>query len=270
VGKTYQNPLINNNRRYYWRYSIEFGSTQEFLTKMRGLSMFMMMRLTSPNEEILGLQGYDLSTAVAPAPVPANFVQLKRISSPQRGAPMGGFYISAAPVSQREYENMMKKNPSLVKNPAQPVNNVSIIDAMIFCNQMSIRDGLEPAYTIENHKSYSLKTEDGTISDVTLDTFASGYRLLTTDEWRYARAQVEGMGDTGEYVFDGEFIFAPSEVAAQRVGPPPYAKFLKADKNAVSDGIVPRNETGGTRWGAAPVIRVVRPIFDYWKYTSGQ
>jgi hypothetical protein len=296
VGKTYQNPLVNNNRRYYWRYSIEFGSTQEFLTKMRGLSLFMLERLSSPNEEILGLQGYDLSTAVAPAPVPANFVELKRISSPQGGAPMGGFYIASAPVSQREYESLMKQNPSFVKNPAQPINNVSVIDAMIYCNQMSIRDGLEPAYLIEydaKDRSWTTGLNYHEINSVTIDRFASGYRLATAEEWRYARGQVDGMGVQAEYIYGGSWnqvkgkgfgikddaariMFADEEKSEDwRIRNIPINAGSAEDTYYHARDVLSHEEDLGIegtqrKVRVAPVIRVVRPIFDYWKYTSGQ
>ena len=52
--------------------------------------------------------------------------------------------------------------------------NVSIMDAMTFCNQLSIRDGLEPAYIIER---------DLTSVTAGIDNFASGYRLATTAEF---------------------------------------------------------------------------------------
>jgi hypothetical protein len=224
---------------------------------------------------------------------------------------MGGFHIMTAPVSQREYENLMKKNPSLVKNPARPVNNVSIIDAMIYCNQMSIRDGLEPAYVIEyeaKNRSWSTGLKYHDYNSVTIDSFASGYRLATTEEWRYARAQVEGMGVQAEYVYDGNFVQAVNNVeivritgAYDRTRAYDAARTMVADKESnvgpavwldlgpalwLDDGsieyktamkvlgsyqeVLSKTESGVNTVRVTPVIRVMRPIFDYWKYTSGQ
>ena len=277
VGKVYMNVQINRGQRYYWRYSIEFGSHDEFLTKMRGLSLFMLMRSTSPNMEILGLEGYDLSTAVSPAPVPSNFTKLTRVVT-QQGVPMSGFYVSNAPVSQREYESVMKQNPSFVYNLAQPVTNVSLIDAMIFCNQMSIRDGLEPAYLIEQDiVDRTRAREAGVRSDdfksITRDHFATGYRLTTTDEWMFAHNKTEGMGALAEYVFDGTFQSARSS-GAETVEAPIYGGrgpratyILNGKQERIARTAGSRGE-GDAR--IAPVIRLVRPVFDYWKYTSGQ
>ncbi|MCL2763104.1 MAG: formylglycine-generating enzyme family protein [Treponema sp.] len=298
VGKTYMNVLINNGQRYYWRYSIEFGSTQEFLSKMRGLSLFIMMRLTSPNQEIWGLDGYDLSTAVVPAPVPANFTKLTSVRT-QQGAPMSGFYISNAPVTQREFENIMKQNPSRVKNPTQPVSNVSIIEAMMYCNQISIRDGLEPAYLIE----YDLKDRTWRtgllyhdFNSITIDPFASGYRLATTEEWRFARNKIEGMGVlANEYVFDGNFVKAINGVEGTRTGlkaedaartmvageDSDIGRAIRIDSASFEyetamrvrpayEEIVSDSGDRARTVRLSPVIRVVRPVFDYWKFTSGQ
>jgi hypothetical protein len=268
--------VTRDNRRY----AMEYGSRQEFMRKMRGLTAFVLSCLGAP---LQGLEGYDLSTAPDPARVPANFTKLTRVIT-QGGVPSGGFYIGNATVTQREYEAVMKKNPSFTKNPAQPVNNVSIIDAMIFCNQMSIRDGLEPAYFIESSVF------------VTLDNFASGYRLATSDEWNYARDKIEGMGVFAEYVYDGAFVTLSNDVT-DRYGVPNYARMLA---NGLADGFSNRIQSdqgskevdvrapyepksyeqdigegkgpiaNTRRSSTAPVIRLVRPIFDYWKYTSGQ
>jgi hypothetical protein len=312
-----------DGRYLYFKYSIEYGSQQEFLTKMRGLSLFILTTAASHNgddERILGLDGYDLSTAVAPAPIPANFFKLNRISSQAGAAPMGGFYFAEAPITQREFETLMKKNPSAVKNPAQPVTNVSMVDAMIYCNQLSIRDGLEPAYLIEyvdrSARGYSLvgvfRYNDEGIKNINIDNFANGYRLPTAEEWQYAYKQMsarKGGVNTAasEYVFNGKFsemggwsrqtmgiklgdaiAYLPDENKFETVQLPRHegtreydvarpVKPYEQDLGAVefkdtfrtdSDG--KRIPVMGNKVRVSPGIRLVRPIFDYWKYTSGQ
>jgi hypothetical protein len=264
---------LNTVRNNKPRYTMEYGSQQEFIRKMRGLSVFVIASLGS---QIRGLEGYDLSTAPDPSRVSANFTKLTRVIT-QQGTPMGGFYIANAPVTQREYEAVLRKNPSVVKNPSQPVNNVSIIDAFVFCNQMSIRDGLEPAYLIEGSDT------------VTVDNFASSYRLATTDEWNYARDKIEGMGDLAEYVYDGKWEEVGSVARRTTTG----AKILANGWNGeihynegstesnVSAPYEPKSYEQDLGEGTGPiantrrirrtaVIRLVRPILDYWKYTSGQ
>jgi hypothetical protein len=239
------------------RNSIEYGSQQEFLKKMRGLSVFILEKMGPLKHTIKGFEGYTLSTAFTPAPVPSSFTKIDRVI--RRGAPTGGggFYISTNTITQREYESVTKKNPSLEKNPNKPVTNVSVIDAMLFCNQMSIRDGLEPVYFMEYYENK--------LERINFDLSASGYRLPTTDEFLYARDQIKDMGVKSEYVFDGIFVDARTN------GEGRYAKHIDREEDGITDyNIMPIDSGGGGSFRAYPLIRLVRPIFDYWKYTSGQ
>jgi hypothetical protein len=240
------------------KYALEYGSEQEFIRKMRGLTVFVLPKVLQRRgndplgwgrPRILGYDGYDL-LADNPSPVPANFTKLTRVAAGHGGAPMGGFYIANAPVTQREYESVMKQNPSAVKNPNQPVTNVNYRDAMIFCSQMSIRDGLEPYYV-------PYQAENGSNIGRGNNYYAPGYRLAWIDEWKYASDKIEGMGNLPEYVNDLTYDF-------NRNPPPTYAQYMT---NAVPERILPLD---GSVNGVYPVIRLVRPILDYWKYTSGQ
>ena len=243
---------LSDNRGEY-RNSIEYGSPQEFLSKMRRLSVGVLEKMSGVT--IRGYENYDLSSAVAIAPVPSSFTKINRVLT-QRGVPTGGFYISTVPITQREYESVTKKNPSLEKDPNKPVSNVNIIDAILFCNQMSIRDGLEPVYFIEGAKTVSFNLS------------ASGYRLPTTDEFIYARKQIKDMGVKSEYVFDGIFVQSPSATWSHEGE---YAKHIDREEDGITDyDIMPIESGGGGNFVAYPLIRLVRPIFDYWKYTSGQ
>ena len=55
------------------------------------------------------------------------------------------FYLGKYEVTQAEYEAMMGDNPSRFKEkPKNPVESVSWLDAVRFCNQLSEREGLKP------------------------------------------------------------------------------------------------------------------------------
>ena len=83
------------------------------------------------------------------------------------------FLMLRTQVTQVQWSTLMSYNFSAFKGPNYPVQNVNWDDAVDFCNLLSIRAGLVPAYT--NRGSIRLLNEG-----------ANGYRLPTEAEWEYA------------------------------------------------------------------------------------
>ena len=109
---------------------------------------------------------------------------------------MKDFKIGKYPVTQKKFKKMMGFNPSYFKGEDLPVESVTWYDAVMYCNKLSEKKGVEKYYTIENKTTYG----DSIIeADVTI-VGGYGYRLPTDEEWVWAAT---GGKQSKGYIYSG-------------------------------------------------------------------
>jgi len=175
--------------------------------------------------KLIGLIILELSLAgivAAQSPVPNNFVKIESgtfnmgspANEPQRGdyegpqhqVTVSAFYMGKDLVTQAEYEQIMGSNPSKFKGWNMPVERITWFDAVEYCNKLSQKEELEPAYTISG---------TGNNRTVIWNQNANGYRLPTEAEWEYAcRAGTTTPFSTGNNIstdqanYDGNYPYS--------------------------------------------------------------
>ena len=86
---------------------------------------------------------------------------------------LDAYDMAVHPVTQAEYAEITGEWPGAARGMRLPVEGVSWWDAIRYCNAVSARAGLIPAYHVRGH-------------DIEWETTADGYRLPTEAEWEYA------------------------------------------------------------------------------------
>ena len=113
--------------------------------------------------------------------------------------PNQNYSMMMTEVTQKQWQAVMGDNPSKVKGDDLPVKNVTWIDAVVFCNKLSEKEGLKPCYSYEETSSvekwkflkealwkWSNKKWKKFNGSLVCDSNANGYRLPTVEEWQYA------------------------------------------------------------------------------------
>lgn len=124
------------------------------------------------------------------------------LEKPVHSVTISDFYICKYEVTQKEWQEVIGSNPSYFKGDNLPVEGVTWYDAVEFCNKKSIKEGLQPFYTIiKNRKDRNNKSNyDNLKWLVTCDFSKNGYHLPTEAQWEYS---CKGGVRTAEYKYSG-------------------------------------------------------------------
>ena len=190
-----------------------------------------------------------------------------------RTVTLSDFYMGKYEVTQEEYASVMAgqkvkvdgveytlaSDPSYCKKDStgytlfegdeqekRPVEGVTWYDAVWYCNVLSTKEDLTPAYDIVVTQVKQISdTTDYYIykANVTLNKNATGYRLPTEAEWEYAARGGDPHADDWNYVFSG------ADTAA--------GVSYNSEKNSGLDSVgwYCYNSTNGTTGDTSPSMR---------------
>jgi hypothetical protein len=138
------------------------------------MSRLDLVPTNSPSAEAHGVLGsWDLPFLGMTEVVPTTFTATGEHGESYKIEISERFFVAQFPVTQLLYARVMQENPSRFQADSHPVEFVSWIAAVEFCNKLSTMSDLEPVYENVLDRGWRV------------DASKPGFRLLMEDEWAY-------------------------------------------------------------------------------------
>ena len=112
---------------------------------------------------------------------------------------VSSFFGGKYEVTNGEWDKIMEKNMSIVPGNNKPVNGVPRKFIYEYCNELSKRHGLQPAYKLENGEVVGIIYANGDIKNPQEADFrkTEGYRLPTNEVWELMAINEDKAMDEG-------------------------------------------------------------------------